>query len=101
MLNDRQLYSVKQLLDFFKNMPILRERDSKLTSNQRRIDVSRGVETTSIRHHFAHRGNVEPTSGTPFKTNGKSTLLVCLPNVETMLILGWLKRRHRINTYST
>ncbi len=27
MLNDRQLYSVKQLLDFFKNMPILRERE--------------------------------------------------------------------------
>ncbi len=28
MLNDQQLYSVKQLLDFFKNMPILRERES-------------------------------------------------------------------------
>ncbi len=27
MLNDRQLYSVKQLFDFFKNMPILRERE--------------------------------------------------------------------------
>ncbi len=27
MLNDRQLYSVKQLLDFFENMPILRERE--------------------------------------------------------------------------
>ncbi len=30
MLNDRQLYSVKQLLDFFKNMPILREREREM-----------------------------------------------------------------------